>query len=75
MNYKVLEKIKVFSLCEVFAENEDVYDILSDYSVPDSYIEYRVNADSRDLQEKEISNLLIKEGADDKELVFIHIDY
>lgn len=77
-----VKTIKIFSLCKDFNPDngfKDMYEKLSNENACDVYIEY--NAYTKETLKKEgydndlIANRLVELGAEDKELVFIHMDY
>jgi hypothetical protein len=73
---------KVYSLCSDFNPDEGygaLYDILSKSTDCDCYIEYtaftKETLVASGYGEDLVANRLIDLGADDNEIVFIHIDY
>lgn len=78
---KIIEKIKIFSLCDDFSQNEheEMYDSLSAERGCDCYITYTANSveklEKKGYGDDPIANRLIELGAEEDEEVFIHIDY
>lgn len=70
---------KIFSLCNDFGEDEDLYEQLSAEVGCDTYITYpassRESLISKGYDEDPVSIRLVELGADDGEEVLIHIDY
>lgn len=63
--------IKMFSLCGDFGDFEEMYDELSKYTSPDTYIMLTANSDFPDTVESRLIDL----GANEGEEVLIYIDY
>lgn len=80
----ITKTYKIFSLCDDFnpdesSEMEDMYGTLSQEATCDTYIEYQAMTKESELaggySNDPIANRLVELGADDGEIVLIHIDY
>lgn len=73
----ITKTYKIFSLCDDF--DYDMYDKLSQYTTCDTFIEYTANTKESltfaGYDDDPISNRLVELGANDGEVVLIHIDY
>ncbi len=66
---------KIFSLCSIFNNHDDLYSTLCEETGPGCYIEYMIQQPSGNSHHDRISKLLIENGAEIGENVLIDIDY
>jgi hypothetical protein len=66
-----IKTFKIFSYCDDFKGEDDMQETLSEYGECDTYIEYRASKE----EDNSIGNLLVELGADEGEMVLIHLDW